>query len=52
MRLQATDLYNRMAERIEAISIEMDLDEDAADFDKQVLNYVHENHVKCRLHNS
>ncbi len=52
VRLQATDLYNRMAERIEAIAIEMDLDEDAADFDKQVLNYVHENHLKCRSHNS
>ncbi len=52
VRLQQTELYNRLAERIEAIAVNMEMDEETAEFDKQVLNYVRENTLLCRSHNS
>ncbi len=52
VRLQQTELYNRLAERIEAIAVNMEMDEERAEFDKQVLNYVRENTLLCRSHNS
>lgn len=52
VRLQQTELYNRLAERIEAIAVNMEIDEETAEFDKQVLNYVRENTLLCRSHNS
>lgn len=52
VRLQATELYPRIAERLEVIPIEMDMGEDTESFDKQILNYVHENRLVCRSHNS
>ena len=52
VRLQQTELYNRLAERIEAIAVNMEMDEERAEFDQQVLNYVRENTLLCRSHNS
>lgn len=52
VRMQGTELYNRLASRLQALPIEVDLGDDAALLEKRLCLYINETRKQCTSSNS